>query len=58
MNPEEHGIKFVGGAPVMFDDMQKPEMEEPMRNLWKWNPPSMPEAEMPKPEDEDDEPST
>ena len=22
MNPEEHGIKFVGGAPVMFDDMQ------------------------------------
>jgi len=30
MNPEEHGIKFVGGAPVMFDDMQQPEAEEPM----------------------------
>ena len=58
MNPEEHGIKFVGGAPVMFDDMQKPEMEEPMSEPMEMeSAPSMPEAEMPKPEDEDDEPS-
>jgi len=28
MNPDEHGIKFVGGKPVMFDDMQQPEGPE------------------------------
>lgn len=62
MNPDEHGIKFVGGAPVMFDDMQQPEAEEPMSEpmsepMETESAPAMPEAEMPKPEDDDDEPS-
>ena len=74
MNPEEHGIKFVGGKPVMFDDMQQPEAEEPMSEPMETESApampdeslfdeqgnlatSMPGAETPKPEDDDDEPS-
>ena len=92
MNPDEHGIKFLGGKPVMFDDMQQPEENfgnspeeqkvfdhlmsltpeenEVLANNRSQSMPdeslfdeqgnlrtSMPGAETPKPEDDDDEPS-
>lgn len=96
MNPDEHGIKFLGGKPVMFDDMQpmndmqgEAEADFALReeelaqankegtipnesqgdidsdkasfaNLFDSQGnlrTSMPGAETPKPEDDDDEPS-
>lgn len=47
MNPDEHGIKFLGGKPVMFDDMQQPEAEEPMSEPMETeSAPSMPDQSL------------